>query len=145
MAALSITSATSIFFITIPGVFPTPQQLQQFAADDVFSTDALESAEVQMGVDGFLSAGFVFVPVKQQINLQANSISGDIFDQWYASQQLIKDIYPANGVVVLPSQGKKWTMTNGVMSSYMPIPDSKKVLQPRRFAITWESVTKAPV
>ena len=36
-------------------------------------------------------------------------------------------------------------MNNGVLSGYKPISDAKKVLQPRKFSITWESVNPLPI
>lgn len=139
----SITAANATFLLTIPSVFPVPQQLQGFAADDIFSTDPLESAEILMGVDGKLSAGFVFVPPKQGIFLQADSPSNAIFDAWYAAQQTVKDIFFADGLVQLTSIGTKWALIRGVLSTYPPIPDAGKTLKPRRFGITWESVSPA--
>lgn len=139
----SITSANATYLLGIPGVFPIPQQLQGFAADNIFGTDPLEVAETSMGVDGRLSVGFVFVPVKQNISLQADSDSNNVFDVWYQAEQLIKDKYRCTGIVLLTSIRKKWTLINGVLSTYPPIPDAAKTLQPRRFAITWESVSPA--
>jgi hypothetical protein len=141
----TITGANAIVMLTIPGVFPQPQQLQGFAADDVFDTDAIESAETVMGVDGRLSAGFVYVPVNQTYALQADSESTFVFDNWWAANQVAQDVFRANGVVLLKAVGKKWTLTNGALTSYKPIPDTKKLLQPQRYRITWERIFPAPV
>jgi hypothetical protein len=135
----SITAASAIVMFTIPGIFVTPQQLQGFAADDVFDTDPLESAETMMGVDGKLSAGFVFVPTLHNYALQADSPSIFIFDTWWNAQQIAHEVFFANATVLLTSVGKKWAMTNGILSNYKPLPDAKKVLQPQRFRVTWES------
>ena len=37
--------------------------------------------------------------------------------------------------------GKTYTMTKGFLTNYKPIPDIKKLLQPQRFRITWQSVS----
>ena len=137
---MSITSATAILMLGIPSLFPVPQQLQGFAADDIFDVDAIDSAEVLMGVDGILSAGFVFVPIRQNISLQADSPSNIIFDTWWAFQQQTKDVFFANGSVVIKSLSSKWTLVKGSLTSYKPIPDAKRIMQPRRFTITWQSV-----
>jgi len=137
---MSITSANAIVMIGIPALFPVPQQLQGFAADDIFDVDAIDSAEVMMGVDGIQSAGFVFVPIRQNIVLQADSPSAGIFDTWWSFQQQIKDVFFANGNVILKPLATKWTLTKGALVSYKPIPDAKRVLQPRRFTISWQSV-----
>lgn len=141
----SITGANATFLLAISQLFPIPLQLQGFAADDVFSTDPLDSTEVLMGVDGKLSAGFVYVPVKQHIALQADSPSSVIFDGWYLAQQTAQDVYFASGIVQLRSIGTSWVLNNGVLTTYPPLPDVKKLLQPRKFGITWESVSPAPV
>jgi len=141
----SITGANAVIMITVTGLFPIPQQLQGFAADDVFDTDPLESAEVLMGVDRKLSGGFVAVPVRQNYHLQADSVSIDIFDQWWAVQQQFGEVFTANGIVLMPAVSKKWTMTKGFLTAYKPIPSTKKLLQPQTFAITWESIQPAVV
>lgn len=142
---MSITSANATFFISIAGLFPAPQQLFKFAADEVFDTDPIEAAEVQMGVDGYKTAGFVFVPVKQGISLMADSPSAALFDQWYAAQQTARDVFNANGTIYLPTLGTKWAMINGTLTTYPPLPNARKVLQPRKFGVTWERVSPAVI
>lgn len=139
----SLTAANAIIMLTIPGVFTPPQQLQQFAADDIFSTEQLKSAETEMGVDGQLSGGFVFVPVKQSITLQANSPSCAVFDTWWAAAQAGIDVFSAFGVITLPSLKSKWALNNGFLTGYMPIPDAGKLLKPRKFEITWGQMLPA--
>ena len=136
---MSITAANAVLMISIPGLFPVPQQIQGFAADDVYDVEAIESAEVSMGVDGRMTAGFVYVPVKQSFTLQADSDSTFIFDTWWSTQQQAKDIFYASGTTVLPSLGSKWIQTKGALTSFKPVPDAKKLLLPRKFTITWES------
>lgn len=143
MAGQSITSANAIYMLSIASLYGAPQQLQGFAADDIFDTGSINPAEVIMGVDGKLSAGFVPVAIPQNIMLMANSASIDLFDNWYQAQYIARDIYFAQATIVLPSIGKQYTMTNGVLQGYAPIPDAKKVLQARRFSIVWESVVGA--
>ncbi len=141
----TITSASAILALSVDGVFPTPVQLQGFAVDDIYDTDAIDPAEVLMGVDGIMSAGFVFVPVKQNYNLQADSPSNFLFEQWYLQQQSVAEVFFANGIITLQSVGRVYVMSKGVLSGYKPAPDAKKVLQPRKYAITWNSVNPAPV
>jgi len=141
----TITSANAILMLSINNLFSAPQQLQGFAAEDIFDVDDIETAETLMGVDGKLSAGFVFVPVKQGFMLQADSDSITLFEAWYAAEKAVKDKYFANGVAHFNSIGRSYVMTNGVLSGYKPMADGKKVLQPRKFSITWESVVGVPV
>ncbi len=139
----SITSANAVITMSISSLFSIPQQLQGFAADEIFGTDVLETAETMMGVDGLMSAGFVYVAIKQNYALQADSPSNAIFDQWYVAQQQVKDLYYASGLILLPALRVKWTMNKGVLTSYPFLPDAKKVLQPRKFGITWQSAVAA--
>lgn len=142
---MSITSANSVFTLSVATLFSVPQQLQGYAADDAFTTAALKAAETMMGVDGFLSGGFVFVAIEQGITLQADSPSNALFDQWYAAQTQVKDIYNAAATIQLPSLGVKFTMTKGFLTDYTIIPDAKRVLQPRKYGITWQSAIPAPI
>lgn len=139
----SITGATSSIAISVNTVFPSPQTLFGFEADNVFETEAIDSAEFYMGVDGKLSGGFVFVPVRQTIMLQADSPSCALFDIWWSSMQSNKDVFFANGVANLFAISQKWQMNNGLLTSYKPMSDVKKLLQPRHFTITWESISPA--
>ena len=141
----SITSANAIYTLMITKLIPAPIQLQGFAADDIFDTEALEIGEVLMGVDGFLSAGFVRHPIKQSIMLQADSQSNKLFQIWYDGEKALGDKYFAQATVVLPALKTIYTLSNGVMTTYQPIPDAKKVLQPRKYSIVWESVIGIPL
>lgn len=136
-----ITNANSVLMLGISGLYDTPQQLQGYAADDVFEATAVETAETQMGIDGKMSAGFIFNPVEWSITLMADSASNDIFDNWYEAQKAAKAPFFSNATVLLPSIDKKWAMSNGILVSYTPMPPGKKVLQPRKFAIRWESIS----
>lgn len=145
MATATLTVANSVYMLVIPDLFPIPQQLQGYAADDVFSTEAVDSVEVVMGVDGNLSAGWMPTPKKQTITLQADSVSSLMFDAWQQSQEAVRDAYIADAFITLPSLGRIYTCTHGFLTSYMPMPDARRILQPRRFQITWGSILGAPI
>ena len=140
----TLTTANSAFALQIDGLYPIPQSIQGYATDDSFAADDVEPAEVMMGVDGRLSGGFVPYPTKLNVTLQADSESNDIFDNWLAAQTAAKEIYIANAVIILQGNGGKYAFTRGIMTSASPMAGSKKVLQPRKFVITFESCTKSP-
>lgn len=140
----TLTTANSVFALAIASLYPVPQILQGYSADDAFSADDIAPAEVLMGVDGKLSGGYTPVPVPMSILLQADSDSNQIFDDWQSAQQAAKEIYYASGLVTLQGTGEKWTLTRGILTSYKPMPDAKKILQPRKYVITWESAVKVP-
>lgn len=141
---MSLTAANAVLTLWQSILFPTPQQIQQFAADDVTDTDEVRRIEAIMGVDGTLSFGFVFVPVMQRIALQANSPSVAFFETIDTQQQAAEDAYPVNGTLVLPGLSKKYVLINGGLTSVKPTPDVKRILQPQHFRITWQSVTPSP-
>lgn len=142
--AKDLTAANSIFQLFIPDVFPAPQQLQGYAADDIFDVEDQESVQVQMGVDGELAAGFVYVETKQSITLMPTSDSNDVFDQWNAAQKAALTVFPASAVIILPGLNKKWQMTRGFLTRYKPIPGAGKIIKPRTFGITWNANSGAP-
>jgi hypothetical protein len=137
----TITSANSTLAISITGLFQAPQNIKGYASDDAFTADALEMAEVVMGVDGHLSAGFVFSQVKQTITIMPDSPSIPFFDTWASAEKAVHEKYVANATAILPAVGKKYTMTNGYLTTVPVMPSVKKTLQPQVYVITWESVT----
>ena len=141
---MDITAANSSISLVIPPLFTTPQQLQGFATADVYEVPEVESVETLMGVDGVLSGGFVFKPIDQEFMLQADSASIDIFDIWYLQQVAGQTTYVASGVTTLPAISKSYTMVNGYLVGYKPLPQAKKLLQPQRFRIRWNLVAANP-
>ena len=142
---MDITSANAVLTISVSTLFPQPVPLQQFSAEDIYTAEAIAIAEVVMGVDGRQSGGYTPRPVPQQISLQSDSPSIDFFEQWANNTALNKTVYGAQGVLILPSLNRQWTMNNGILAMFKPMPDAAKILQPRRFTISWESVQSAPV
>lgn len=140
----TITAANSVLYISVAGLYPVPQRIQGFSADDITDTDNVEPTETSMGVDGRLSFGWAAVAVPQNITLQADSLSNDMFETWWAQEQQQREKFVATGLVSLPSIGKKYTFTRGVLRGYMPLPSIKRSLQARRYSLTWERVTPAP-
>ena len=140
-----ITAANASISLVIPPLFNAPQQVQGFAADDVYEVPEVESVETLMGVDGVLSGGFVFKPIDQEFMLMADSASiTNIFDIWYLQQVAGLTTYVASGVTVLPAIGKQYTMVGGYLVGYKPLPQAKKLLLPQRFRIRWNFVAATP-
>lgn len=141
--AKTITSANSVFSITVPGVFNTPVLLEGYAADDAFSADAVQKAEVVMGVDGLLSAGFIFSPIKIKVKLAADSPSILFFDTWNSIQQSVRELFFANALIVMPGTEEAYSLFKGVLSNFKPMPDAKKVLQAREFELIFQKISKS--
>lgn len=141
----TLTTANSVFALSIAGIYDTPQTLKGYAADDAFSAGEVTPGEALMGVDGIMSYGYTPYPIEMNISLQADSPSIAIFDNWIKTQNQVREAYAANAEIVLPSTGAKYTLTKGVLTKGKPLPDAKKVLQPVSYTITWESITPSEV
>lgn len=140
----TLTSANAILLISVAGLFDVAQRIQGFATDDMTDVEATDSGETSMGIDGRLSAGFVPMPVSQNIMLQADSESLDLFERWDATEQAIREKYVASGSLLVIATGRKYDFTRGFLRSFVRTPSLKKTLQPRRVTIMWERVTPAP-
>lgn len=140
----TLTNANSVLMLSVGGIFPVPQQLQGYATDDMFSAADVTPAEAVMGVDGNLSGGFTPYPTIIEITLQADSPSAFIFDTWSEAQNVAREIFIAQLTISLPGTRQKFACTRGIMTSQSPMPIGKKILQPRKWGITFQSVSPAP-
>ena len=145
----SITSANASISLSVAsllGATVLPQvNLSGFATDNIYSTNPVALKEIQMGLDGKLSAGRIFQAIEMTISLQADSPSIPWFDAWNALELAVTDTYWANGSVWLNSLNRKWSLNNGVLHNYQALPDAGRVLERRRYTITWESVSAAAI
>jgi hypothetical protein len=139
-----LTSANAVIRLSQPILFPTPQQIQGFSADDVTDIEGAKILEHVMGVDGVMSFGFVFVERMQTITLQADSASNDFFDVINSSQEAGQTAYPLNGVIILPAIGKLYTLINGGLENYKTMPGVKRILQAQQYRIVWNKIIVAP-
>jgi hypothetical protein len=151
MAALTITSASSIVMLSVASVFPTAQQLRGFGVDEAFDTEPTEAAEVQLGVDGFAAAGWVPRLVVQTFTLHAASPDFTIFEDWIAAQDLIEEVLYAAATITIPAIKRKYNFAQGALTRFPSLPNARKTLQQRQFTITWmppstglPAVTSAP-
>jgi hypothetical protein len=136
----TITSANSVLTLSVSGVYDSPVNIQGYAVDDAFESEAVQQSEVLMGVDGVLSGGKVWVPYKMTVHLQADSPSIEIFDAWRAAQDAQVDVFVANANIVLPSTGMSYSLVNGYLTTATPFPAVKKTLQPVVYEITWQTI-----
>lgn len=140
----SITSADSVFTLSVPNYFPAAFQLQQYAVDDSFSTDDLPTAEVRQGVDGRVAAGWIPSIATMHINFEANSESIPIFYAWMRAQKQGRKIYKATGNIRLNSVSTDFELINGTLTLAKVMPDGKKLLGPQKFTIAWEDIIPTP-
>lgn len=145
MGRATLTSANSALVLVVPEVIPAPQTMQGYSTDDMFGMESVTNVEVLMGVDGRLSGGWIPSEKRQTITLQADSLSVLFFETWFAQSNAARDSFTANGVLTIPAIGRVYTMFNGFLTGFSPMPDARKILQPRRFQITWEQVFPVPI
>lgn len=145
MADKTITSADAVFILSSADVLPAAVQLEGYAADAAFATEQADTAEVVLGVDGKMSAGWVPRMYTQTISLQADSPSIPVFDAIATAQDAAKTVFRLNGVITLPGVGMSYTLSRGVLTRYKPMSDAKRTLAPVEFQITWESVRPAKI
>lgn len=138
--ARTITSANSIYTITVDAVFDQPLQLQQFKADAAFDTEDVKPVEVRKGVDGKKASGYTPYNTPQTIQFMADSLSIDYFEQWLQAMDQAQEDFTCNGRITLPALGKSYIMTNGSLTRVKKITDVKKVLEGVTYEITWDSI-----
>lgn len=136
----TITSADSIFALTVTNLFPSAQTLEGYAADAMFALGDTEMAVSVRGADGKLSGGFVFGEYLQTITIMPDSPSRDLFETWQLTSLTSKAVFRCNATIILPAIGRKFTLTNGILQRVKAIPDAQRVLQAMTFQINWESV-----
>ena len=139
----TLTSLNVVFMISVTGVYTTPTQLQGFAADGGFEQESADRVETVLGADGKMSYGLIARQYAQTVTLQPDSASNIIFENWDLAQTTLGDVITANASIVYPGLSRKYTLSNGVMKGFKPLPDLGKLLKPRTFALIWNTITPA--
>ena len=117
---LDITSANATVGMSVGGLFSI--NLENFSADSSFTTDTIQVAETRMGVDGHMAAGFTPNIKTLTINLEAGSPSTEFMILLNQAQETNRRPYEVNMVVSIPSIGKRYTFSNGVLESSKGLP-----------------------
>jgi hypothetical protein len=145
MSNLTITATNSIYMLALTGLLGAPIRLQGFATDSVVDTDAVESAQAIMGVDGNMSVGYVPFMTKQRVSIMADSPSSSLFELWLNTQNQLREVIIANAVITLPSINTEYICTKGVLTSAKALPGVKKLIEMRDWEITWQSIIATPI
>lgn len=140
-----LTTANAEFALEVDGVFTTPQAMQGWAADDAFATDNIAPNEVLMGVDGLLSGGYVAYPTKLMFTLQADSPSVVTMDTLISSMDAVRGTFPISANIAIPNLGKQYTFTRGFLTGARKFGDAKKLSQPLKYELTFQSCQPAPI
>lgn len=146
---MSITAANAVLILSVRDNAGAPilpaTRIQQFSTDDVYDVPAIKTAETQMGVDGNLAAGFIYVEIPQTYTLMADSPSNNFFDAWRLQELAAVEKFRATGQIALPGISTKFNQVQGVLNDFVPVPQGKKVLQARHFVVVWQSIFPAPI
>lgn len=140
-----ITSANASIVLTVEGLFPAGIQLEQFATDQSYSQDTLTIAEDRQGVDGYLVAGWVPSIKAVTIMLEASSPSHEYLSQLFRACEQKRGIYQCTLVASVPSIGKTFTWTGGVLKSGTPVPNAQRVLAPTTWVFDFANLFIAEV
>lgn len=143
MSNATLTSANSTLMIAVSGLYPVPQKIEGFAADDMFTSEAIEVSEIVMGADGKMSAGKIFNPTKVRIVILPDSPSFEFFNNWALATNAAREILWCNATVNAPGQGFKYGLSKGTLSRYTPFPGLKRIAQPVEYELTFESCAGA--
>ena len=141
----TLTSANSVLYLGIAGIFPVPQKIEGYATDDAFAFEAVQPAQAVMGVDGRMSAGYTPFMSIQTITIQADSPSMVVFEAYMAAMKTAREVFYCNGTLNILSISRKFVMTRGVLTQIPSAPTARTILQPMSFQITWEDVSPALV
>lgn len=136
----TITSANSIFLLSVGTIYPVQQRIEGFSSDTAWMFDQVSNAEVLQGVDGMMSAGWIPHLTQQTIVLQPDKDGWEIFRNWQLAEESIREKIYGDGTISIPSINQRFVLSNGVLTAFSPAPDAKKTLQPITFKITWETV-----
>jgi len=143
-----ITSANAVLTITprVAGIVGVGAfTVEGFASDDAFMSEAVDSAEAVMGVDGKMSVGYTPYIVKQTITLQADSPSITLFETILSAQNTLKAPVIVDAILAYPSVQKSYVFTKGALTRVTPFSAAKKILQPQQFELSWELVAAVPL
>ncbi len=136
----NITSANSTAILTVDELYPSGIILEQFSMEQSVLLDEIVFTESRMGVDGKISSGYVPSIKTVHIHLEASSPSFPILSVVAEVMSQNKTVYACTLVVNIPSIGKVYTFSNGVLKAGKVFPDNKKTLEPVTFKFEFESV-----
>lgn len=141
----NITSANATAILTVDNAFPAGIIFEYFSSDQSFSGDEVEIAETKMGVDGKLHAGWI--PAERNVTFTFSPDSPTIIflEELIAVQNVAKNVFFCDLPITVPSVGKLYHYTNGVLKKTKMLPDGKKTLDPVSYTFTFEDMKVTPI
>lgn len=158
--AKSITSANSVLTLTATtrgvqtglstslgaysSILGIPVTLEGWAADNAFSTEAVESSIIVLGVDGKAHTGWVPYTVSFNISLMPDSDSQSFIDQLAMIERTMRESLSLSSVLAIPSTEKKYYLTNGVLSRITPIASHGRVQAAQQATLVYSQLQMMP-
>jgi hypothetical protein len=139
----TLTVANSTLAMTTEALYPSPQRIQGYSADDAFDFAEVENGEYSMGIDGKLSAGFVFNEIPFTITLQGDSASLALYENIWQYEYSNRTKLTQTMTITLPAVNKRYELQNGFMRSYKA-PSGKKILQPAVVVFVFNTLQVSP-
>jgi hypothetical protein len=133
----TITAANSTFFLAIDQVYPNGINLIGFGVDDGFVAEVVDTAETQIGVDGYGVAGDRPHEIPMTIRFLASSPSIVVFENWIAAQDQLNEGLIARAIITMPAIQRKYSCAYGVLMRISSMAEVRRVLANREWRITW--------
>ena len=134
----NITSANAVLVLGVEELYPVGVQLTNFSTDQMLSSDDMEIAQVRMGVDGGLAAGYVANPFNLTITLEASSPSLTVMQSLLMAMKTNKTTYKCSVTLTIPSIKQVHFWRNGVLTNGNPVTAPKKVLDPTSWKFAFQ-------
>lgn len=136
----NITSANSVAIMTIDTLYPQGFFLEMFATDQAYNTEQITIAEDHMGVDGYLTAGYVPNPAVITFTFEPSSPS--IRPLIYYRQQCVnnKRLYECSLVINQPAVARTLNYKVGVMRVGAFPANAQRVLATQAFTFVFEKL-----
>ena len=134
----NITSANAVLVLGVEELYPVGVQLTNFSTDQMLSSDDMEIAQVRMGVDGGMAAGYVANPFSLTITLEASSPSLTVMQSLLMAMKTNRTTYKCSVTLTIPSIKQVHFWRNGVLANGNPVPAPKKVLDPTSWKFVFQ-------
>ena len=142
--AATLTVANSAILITTEALYPQAQQMSGYSADDVYDFENVENGEYSMGIDGNLSAGFVYNEIPWTMMLQADSPTLGNFENIWQYEVTNRTKLQQDITITLPGVAKRYDLIKGYMRAFKA-PSGKKILQPAAIAFVFSRLRVSPL
>lgn len=162
--AKSITSANSVLVVTassrgvanslggITGIdlsaysdfIGVPWEMEGWAADRAFEVSAQATAETVLGVDGKVHYGWVPGLIQFEFTVMPDSDTAYFLETIYTIQRELRETLELNATLKIPALQKGYSLSNGVLTNYTPLPAHQRVMAGQTSQMTFERSTPAP-